>query len=409
MLYVIVNLPPRVRFNPFLTSTLFDVFQQVKNQAKQEHSSYITYGTKLEQVNEHISGISNHPSRILVLQMQINNRYEIPGEPMNFIKAVKKADFHLGAFHKEIALALPIVKKPVTVSVPREPLKSVSPKLPDHPIKKIIQNHPGLQMPSGVQKLPENLQKVIQSKSEFLSKYKSSPPLKKPSVEQIKQIPKPVVLPQIPKPAPVVQPRPLAPRPPVVAPIPPVAVPPRPQVEEDNRVNLPEIPVQALPIPPQPQPLVDNVNRLDPEIPEEALPVPPGRLGHVPYPARTLAQAAKKVADEHADELPVEFMDPITMEPLTDPIEINRRVYDRDTAEGLIKQGQFQDPFTREAIDPATAKPAHYMLEAMSEHLAVMKKEEPKLPALHKDTTCIPLKALFEQWEEMLKMPVPAV
>ncbi|ASQ47329.1 U-box domain-containing protein [Legionella clemsonensis] len=377
MLYVIVNLPPQIPFNPFVSPNLFDVFNQIKNLSRQGPHSYITYETNSQKVNEYISNVATRPSRCVVLKMQGNHRYEIPQQRIEFMHALDKADFYVGAFHK--AIPLPKVAKS-TASVTSSP-----------PAKQSAGFAKAVRYPSGQQRLLNLSRSSLKLPLDYAQSYSSLPitpkivsrKTERQSPTSINKGSKPVVpqapRQQIPSDRPV-QPAPNRVAPPPRPPIPPRAVIPRQEVEA-IRAPLPEIPVAALPV------------------------QPVGPLSHVPYPDIALKATATKAAEKLGEDLPMECMDPITLEPLTDPVEINRRVYNRETLEGMIKDGQFNDPFTREIIDPATAKPAPYMLEAISQHIAVIKGEEPPLVADHKDSHCIPLKSLFEQWEEVRKGP----
>ncbi|NSL17380.1 hypothetical protein HRQ65_03150 [Tatlockia micdadei] len=131
-------------------------------------------------------------------------------------------------------------------------------------------------------------------------------------------------------------------------------------------------------------------------------------LAHIPKPNATLSDKAKKVAAELDDKLPQECCDPISMEPLADPIEINKRVYNRETVSRLIKDGKFEDPFNRAKVDPSTAKPAHYMLDAIIAHSDVLAHKEPIMLRNHKSTDVHPLKDLIEQWGQLLRAEIPA-
>ncbi len=381
-----------MRFNPFMSHTLFDTFHQLKKQAKQELSPLISYETDLNKAKEQASKLSNNASRVLVMEMQVKHRYEIPQQRIQFIQSLKKAEFYLGAFHKEISVAQPMPP----IASKSEVLKLATQNLQKHGI-------PGSKIPEnvvrkiqggslGIQHLPPHVQKILESNHQRLSLgAKQTLPKETPKqeanlkVEKPKASSKPIVANQAPRQLP---PK-VNVRPPVVRPNPvPVAVLQQPNQGREDELNHNEfraIPVAALPIPPV------------------------GPLGHVPQPDARLKVAAANAAEKLNDDLPMECTDPITLEPLTDPIEINRRVYNRDTLLDMIREGQFMDPFTREAIDPATAKPAHYMLQAMSQHLAVMKGDEPLLLATHKETKCIPLKNLLEQWEQLLQMPANAL
>lgn len=132
----------------------------------------------------------------------------------------------------------------------------------------------------------------------------------------------------------------------------------------------------------------------------EQRPVEP--FAHVPKPSADLQERAKKAIDKLGDNLPSECSDPISMEPLIDPIEINNRVYNRDTLLNLLEEGQFKDPFTRELIKPERAKSATYMLEAMEQHLEAEAGKQPALLSSHKETDVYPLRDLLESWETLL-------
>lgn len=347
MLYVIVNLPARTPFNPFISSRLFDVFCQTNKQSKQELNSYITYETNSKKVDEYIRNGSTKPARFLVLQMQVQHRYEIPQQYMEFMRAVHQADFYMGAFHKTIAL--PPIAKPIA-SVP------LKPKQPE----KFVNN---IRYPYGLQTTPQIRRMFhLDSKSQDSRQLTPAKDTKPVAFKAPRQVPPGVQV-----------------RPPYQAP--PRQVAPQHEPQEVIPMNLPEIPRAALPI------------------------QPVGPLSQVPYPQADLKETARKDAEKLGEDLPMECTDPITLEPLTDPIEINRRVYNRETLEDMIKEGAFNDPFTRELINPTTAKPAHYMLQAISQHAAATKGEEPSLLATHKDTQCIPLQNLLEQWGQMLKVP----
>ncbi|OCH99022.1 hypothetical protein A8135_09765 [Legionella jamestowniensis] len=377
MLYVIVNLPARTSFNPFISPKLFDIFHQTKNQSRQELNPYITYETNSEKVNEYIRNVpGQRPSRFLVLEMEGNHRYDIPQQRMEFIHAIHKADFYFGAFHQAIALpkiAKPVSSVPLTLTVNQSKQSTKEVQRPHTP------------QPLNRNPLSPQMQKMLHL--DYAARYRS---LSTPKNVAQKNEPSNTSLPRK-------NPKPVAPR----------QLPPGRQVRPAPNPVVPQPHPQLPPrvVAPQQEPEVIRVDR--PEIPVAALPIPPiGPLSHVPSPDAVLKAKAAKITEKLGEDLPMECTDPITLEPLTDPVEINRRVYNRETLEGMIKEGQFNDPFTREAIDPATAKPAHYMLDAITQHAAAIEGEEPSLLNEHKDTNCIPLKNLFEQWEQMLNEPV---
>lgn len=126
-------------------------------------------------------------------------------------------------------------------------------------------------------------------------------------------------------------------------------------------------------------------------------------FAHVPKPNVEKQDKAKKIALETGSNLPEECLDPITMDVLNDPIEINRRVYNRPTLTNMIENGKFKDPFTRELIDLSTAKPAHYMLDAIIEHPKAMSGIRPEFANLHKNTEVKPLLDLITIWEDFLR------
>jgi U-box domain len=134
---------------------------------------------------------------------------------------------------------------------------------------------------------------------------------------------------------------------------------------------------------------------------------PSDPLAHVPKPAQASQDEAKRIAARLGDKLPEECYDPIAYESLTDPIEINNRVYNRETVAKLIKNGVFNDPFTRDEINPKEAKPAHYMLNAIAAHDAVLEGKRPSMLDTFKDTKVFPLIDLFEKWQETLRKPGP--
>jgi hypothetical protein len=125
-------------------------------------------------------------------------------------------------------------------------------------------------------------------------------------------------------------------------------------------------------------------------------------FAHIPIPDSALQERAKKAVAQLGEDLPGECTDPITMEPLSDPIEINHRVYNRSTLSNMLENGMFKDPFTRERIDPTTAKSAAYMLEAMEQHLQAKEGKGPALLKSHKNTDVQPLKDLIELWEKLI-------
>ncbi|KTD66932.1 MULTISPECIES: hypothetical protein [Legionella] len=255
MLLIIVQIPPRVRFNPFTTQAdLFSFYHQVNNISKAHHTPYISFYNNSYQ-EERINHLKEL-SRILVLEMALNHRYEIPAHRNSFNAAVNRANFHF-----------------------------------------------------------RNLETPIE--------------------------------------------------------------------------------VQRAPSPRASQRLVPDQGRVAAERPNTP-------FGHVPKPDTALQERAKKAMEKLGNDLPSECTDPISMEPLTDPIEINNRVYNRGTALNLLERGQFKDPFTRELIDPKTAKSGSYMLEAMEQHLEAKAGKEPALYVRHKQTNVHPLKDLIENWENLL-------
>lgn len=125
-------------------------------------------------------------------------------------------------------------------------------------------------------------------------------------------------------------------------------------------------------------------------------------------PSAAQVAAVSTVVKQLGDNLPDECLDPISAEPLVDPIEINHRVYNRNTLVKMIDQnGMISDPFTRELINPKEAKPAHFMFDAILQHAEISEGKKPNLIEKYVDSKCLPLKALFEQWEQMLRNMSP--
>lgn len=124
-------------------------------------------------------------------------------------------------------------------------------------------------------------------------------------------------------------------------------------------------------------------------------------LSHIPKPKSELAQIIKE-----SENLPDEFSDPITCEPLTDPIEINKRIYNRETVQRMIKDGKFHDPMNRDVVDVSTAKSAAYMFDAAKQHAEVSSGKHPEIMSQFQNTTVYPLKSLFDAWEDTLKRAI---
>lgn len=371
MLYVVVELPHRTKFNPFATPAIFDIFQEVKSRAKTTKSPLISYNSDLEDVQNHINRLSK-TARFLLLTMSASTRYGIDTR-QSFIETLLKAEFQVGVLRREVKWSQTIINSPAVVppvaTKQNIPAKiSIPSQKRESPFAAQIQKHlessglPKLQMTGP--KHPFSTKPIapqpvkIGNKAEQASSVKPVlPPVKaaKPAPHRVNPIPNP---------APIV--------------VPQVVIP------EPNRVEPVNPPV---------------VQEIVPELPKN-LP-----FEHIPAPDEKLVKAAHDVAAKLGDDLPIDCLDPISMEVLSDPIEVNRRVYDRDTVVNLVKDGKFHDPFTNQQIELATIKPAHFMLDAMVEHKNVLNGEKPLLLEKHAKTDCISLQGIFEQWEKMLQAP----
>ncbi|KTD18531.1 Uncharacterised protein [Legionella lansingensis] len=255
MIFVIIEMQPRMRFNPFVPQIdIFSLYQETKFHERESRSSFISYHN-FNQVNERINHLAF--KRFLLLEMLVDNYYQIPRTRNEFLGSINRASFHMGSFQQELPHR-------ASAAATRSP---------------------------------------VQFDQEAAS--------------------------------------------------------PRPTV----------------------------------------VPTP---FSHIPAPDAAKKKAAQDMASKLGDDLPTECNDPITMMPLLDPIEINKRVYNRDTASNLIKNGKFQDPFTRETIDPTTAKSADYMLDAIVQHDEVKQGKKPALLDSHKNTDVHPLKDLLQVWEDLL-------
>ncbi|RUR17435.1 U-box domain-containing protein [Legionella septentrionalis] len=247
MLFVVIELPLRISFNPFcsLHDDLFAFYKQIKHYEAQKRMPLTSYFTNYHHAAEHTDELSRRLSRYLVLEMVLNNRFEISNRPLHFTRSLVSATFHCGGLETYIQ---------------RERIENVY--QPIHAVKP---------------------------------------------------------------------------------------------------------------------------------------------FSHIPTQEPSLVAKAQEVAKELGEDLPEEFLDPITAELLHDPVEINHRVYNRQSVEHMIEEGKFKDPFTRQKIDPATMKSASYMLEAMVAHREVVaNKKEPALMEAYKQTKVLPLKTLFKHWEELI-------
>jgi hypothetical protein len=131
---------------------------------------------------------------------------------------------------------------------------------------------------------------------------------------------------------------------------------------------------------------------------------------HLEKPDPALKAEAEKIAEELGDKLPNECIDPVTYEALTEPVEINNRVYNRETFINIMKtseNGMFHDPVTREEADPRTVKSANYMLNAIIAQASVLAGNTPSMLNEYKTSNVWNLKGLADSWEELLKGSAP--
>lgn len=278
MLFVVIQLSPRTKFNPFIQrNDLFDLFAETKAIGKKSHTHHLTYHKDESAAQNHMGHMDQLTAKInrfVLLQMLVDNHYRIPTRRPLFGQATQNADFIFGGL--------------------RRPLEQ-RPQIEQRPQRLLVQR-PLVQMP-------------------------------------------------------------------------------QPEV---RRNNTPSIPARTTPV--------------TASTPFE----------QIPRPNAVQQAKAAEVAKKLGDQLPQECCDPISMEPLTDPIEINNRVYNRETIPNLVKKGEFADPFTRERIKLEKAKPAHYMLDAIIQHTDAVAKKEPSMLAAHRGTEVRPLKDLIEVWEKLL-------